>query len=215
MVGEQNRGRLPKSAPWQYADVPLDEPKYDSKWSADEPKLGCVVNKINEFRLVVKDKARTVEDQRFTLRFLIYCIEDTHQPCHVGDTNDKDGNRPQVRFFEKGTNTHRRWDSDMIEQASKREEFWLTNLAELDPPESRAAWTKGTVEEWATESLLAAGQAYEVPETGQQLKPGRKLRMPTWRRIGRLWDDAFARPARLQGASGQPGMVRASLQTRE
>jgi hypothetical protein len=28
----------------------LDEPKYDSKRSADEPKHGCVVDKINEFR---------------------------------------------------------------------------------------------------------------------------------------------------------------------
>ena len=34
---------------------------------------------------------------------------------------------------------------------------------------------KGTVEDWATESLLAARQAYQVPETGTRLKPGQKL----------------------------------------
>jgi hypothetical protein len=34
---------------------------------------------------------------------------------------------------------------------------------------------KGTVEEWATESLLVARQAYQVPETGKRLKPGQKL----------------------------------------
>ncbi len=33
----------------------------------------------------------------------------------------------------------------------------------------------GTVEEWAMESLLAARQAYQVPETGKRLKPGQKL----------------------------------------
>jgi hypothetical protein len=34
---------------------------------------------------------------------------------------------------------------------------------------------KGTVEDWATESLLAARHAYEVPETGKRLKPGQML----------------------------------------
>ena len=34
---------------------------------------------------------------------------------------------------------------------------------------------KGTVEDWATESLLAARQAYQVPETGMRLKSGQKL----------------------------------------
>ncbi len=65
-----------ETAPWHYVDVPLDEPKYDAKWSADDPKKGCVVDKINEFRAVLKDKSKTVEERRFALRFLIHCIED-------------------------------------------------------------------------------------------------------------------------------------------
>jgi hypothetical protein len=34
---------------------------------------------------------------------------------------------------------------------------------------------KGTVEDWAPESLLAARQAYQVPENGVRLKSGQKL----------------------------------------
>ena len=34
---------------------------------------------------------------------------------------------------------------------------------------------KGAVEDWATESLLAARQAYQVPETGKRIKSGTKL----------------------------------------
>jgi hypothetical protein len=34
---------------------------------------------------------------------------------------------------------------------------------------------KGTVEDWATESLLLAKAAYQVPETGKRLKSGQKL----------------------------------------
>ena len=35
---DENRGRLPKTAPWHYVDVPLDEPKYDAKFSGDVPR---------------------------------------------------------------------------------------------------------------------------------------------------------------------------------
>ncbi len=35
---DENRGRLPKTAPWHYVDVPLDEPKYDSKSVATFPR---------------------------------------------------------------------------------------------------------------------------------------------------------------------------------
>ena len=63
----------------------------------------------------------------------------------------------------------------MIERTATRRIFWLAELAALDTREARAASMTGTVEEWATESLLAARQAYQVPETGQRLKPGQKL----------------------------------------
>ncbi len=172
---DENRGRLPKTAPWHYIDVPLDEPKYDSKFSADVSSKGCVVDKINEFRLTMRDKSKSIEERRFALRFLIHWIEDLHMPLHVGDNKDKGGNLTQVRWFDRGSNMHRVWDSDIIERVSNREDSWLADLAALDTPETRAAAMKGTVEDWATERLLAARQAYQVPETGQRLKPGQKL----------------------------------------
>ena len=63
----------------------------------------------------------------------------------------------------------------MIERVSKSEDRWLADLAHLDSPEARQEAMKGTVEDWATESLLAARQAYQVPETGKRLKSGQKL----------------------------------------
>jgi hypothetical protein len=70
---------------------------------------------------------------------------------------------------------HRVWDTDMIERVGNGEDFWMADLAALDTPENRAAAMKGTVEDWATESLMAAKEAYKVPETGNRLKPGQKL----------------------------------------
>jgi hypothetical protein len=124
-------------------DVPLDEPKYDSKYSG--PTVGCVVDKINEFRLVIKDKSKSIEDRRFALRFLIHCVEDMHMPMHVGENHDKGGNQTQVRFFDKGTNMHSLWDTGMITRVSGREDFWLAELGQLDTPENRQAAMKGTV----------------------------------------------------------------------
>jgi hypothetical protein len=80
-----------------------------------------------------------------------------------------------VRLFDKATSMHRLWDSVMIERTGKTEEFWLTDLAALETAENRAAWMKGTVEDWATESLLAARDAYVVPGSDQRIKSGQKL----------------------------------------
>ncbi len=119
---DENRRRLPKTAPWHYVDVPLDEPRYDARLSGDVSTKGCVVDKINEFRLTLKDKSRSIEDRRFALRFLVHCLEDMHQPCHVGDNGDKGGNRTQVRFFDRGINMHALWDTGMIERFSRSED---------------------------------------------------------------------------------------------
>jgi hypothetical protein len=172
---DEHRRELPKTAPWHYVDVPLGEPRYDSRFSGDRADKGCIVDKIAELRQVVRDERKPLEERRFALRFLIHLVEDLHMPLHVGDNGDKGGNRTQLRFFEKGTNMHRLWDSDMIERVSGSEEFWLGELAGMDTPERREAAAKGTVEDWATESLRAAQAAYLVPQTGAMLKPGQKL----------------------------------------
>jgi hypothetical protein len=48
-------------------------------------------------------------------------------------------------------------------------------LGVLDAPENRTAWMSGTPEDWATESLLAAREAYQDPQTGKRIKSGTKL----------------------------------------
>jgi hypothetical protein len=175
---DENRGRLPKTAPWHYVDVSLDEPRYDAKFSGDVASKGCVVDKINEFRKVVGDKSKPVEERRFALRFLLHCIEDLHMPLHVGDNHDKGGNLTQVRWFDRGSNMHHVWDSDLIQWNTRSEDVWLAELKAMDTPEARQEAMKGTVEEWATEGLLAARRAYQEPTSGRRIKSGQKLGVP-------------------------------------
>jgi S1/P1 Nuclease len=172
---DENRRRLPKTAPWHYVDVPLDEPRYDAKWSADDPKHGCVVDKINQFRLVVNDKSKSIEERRFALRFLIHCIEDLHMPMHVGENHDRGGNDLQVRFFDRGTNMHSLWDTGILARYTDSEEEWLKELTVLASPQSLDSTSAGTVEDWASESIWCARAAYQDPLTGNRIKPGTKL----------------------------------------
>src|SRR5271163_4029332 len=52
---DEVRGKMRHTAPWHYVDVPLDEPRYDDKWAADDPSKGYIVPKIRELKATLKD----------------------------------------------------------------------------------------------------------------------------------------------------------------
>jgi hypothetical protein len=56
-----------------------------------------------------------------------------------------------------------------------RNTAWLADLNAMDTPEARAKAMAGSVEDWATESLLAAREAYQDPATGMRIRPGARL----------------------------------------
>ncbi len=96
-------------------------------------------------------------------------------PLHVGENHDRGGNDLQVRWFDRGSNLHRVWDSGILDRAGTDEDHWLADLIAMDTPEGRQRAQGGAIEDWATESLLAARDAYQDPATGQRIKPGTKL----------------------------------------
>jgi hypothetical protein len=175
---DEHRRDIKGSGPWHYVDVPLDQDRYDDRFAGDTPEKGYIVPKIREFRAVLKDRSRPLEERRMALRFLVHLVEDLHMPLHVGDNHDRGGNDTQVRFFDEGTNMHRLWDGDMIARADADEDRWLANLVAMDTHEARTKAMAGTVEDWATESLLAAREAYKDPATGRKIQPGTKLGEP-------------------------------------
>jgi hypothetical protein len=172
---DEVRGKLRHTAPWHYVDVPLDEDRYDDKWAGDDARKGFIVPKIRELKATLKDRSKSVEERRFALKFLVHLVRDLHMPMHVGDNHDKGGNDTQVRWFDRGSNMHRVWDSGIIDHAGRGEDGWLADLIAMDTPEVISDAQKGSVEDWATESLLAAREAYQDPKTGQRIKPGAEL----------------------------------------
>jgi hypothetical protein len=51
----------------------------------------------------------------------------------------------------------------------------LALLVAMDTDEARGKAQGGSVEDWATESLLAARQVYQDPATGLRIEPGARL----------------------------------------
>jgi hypothetical protein len=75
----------------------------------------------------------------------------------------------------RGTNLHAMWDSQMMQATARGERPWLARLERLDTDENKTRWSRGTVEDWAQESFLAARAAYKVPGTDKKIKSGEKL----------------------------------------
>ncbi len=98
------------------------------------------------------------------------------QPLHVGDNHDRGGNDTQVRWFTRGSNMHRVWDSGIIDRA----ESGRRRLARRPDRHGHATRPARRLRAAPSrigrlESLLAARQAYQDPATGQRIKPGTKL----------------------------------------
>ena len=169
----QGHDVVPGSAPWHYVNVPLSATRYDDKFCSNR---GCVVSKIREYRRVLADREAPRRERQLALLFLVHFVQDVHQPLHVGDNRDQGGNQTQVRFLGRGTNLHRLWDSDLIDHAGLNDGAWMERINAEITPERVEQWSKGGVEDWATESLEAARRAYHFPEgAGAPLQGGADL----------------------------------------
>jgi hypothetical protein len=160
------------TGPWHYVNVPITEPRYDSKFCSP---AGCVISKIEDFKRVLMNPGAGKSEKQQALKFLVHLIEDLHQPLHVGDTGSRGGNLIQVRFYNVGSNLHRVWDSQIIERHTENEQVWLWDFNFLAKPQMVAEWSKGTPEDWATESLQVAKEAYCLPGTKTVMMPGALL----------------------------------------
>ena len=164
--------RNPRSGAWHYVDVPIAEYRYKSRYC---PPGGCVVSKIEDFKRVLRDPTANKTERQQALKFLVHFIEDLSQPLHVGDTSSRGGNLIQIRFYNVGANLHRVWDSQIMERHTTNEQVWLWDLNGVTNPKLAAEWSKGTPEDWATDTLQVAKKAYCLLGTNTVIPSGTKL----------------------------------------
>ena len=151
----------PDSAPWHYVNVPISAPRYDARYCG---RRGCVVEKIKHYRNVLADRRSPKRERQHALLFLVHFVGDLHQPLHVGDHDDRGGNLTQIQFFDSGTNLHRLWDSDLIHRVGGNDHAWVERVKHTITPDTVEAWSRGSVEDWADDSLRAAKRAYAGPK---------------------------------------------------
>jgi hypothetical protein len=138
---------------WHYVDIPLMSAGLEMK--RDCPKGNCVVAKISDFRKAWADWSLSAESRREALLFLIHFVGDLHQPLHCENNDDRGGNDVPVLFLKAQTNLHALWDSGLLRNM-EGEDHLLAILRQAITPEQTAAWSGGTVEQWADEAFHAA-----------------------------------------------------------
>lgn len=157
---------------WHFVNIPISAKRYDSRYCS---RKGCIVSKIDDFMQILQNPKADKGQKHDALKFLIHLVADLHQPLHVGDHNNLGGNRLQVLFFGEGSNLHRVWDSQVMDRHTKSENVWLWDFDFVANPKMVAEWSKGTPEDWATESLLVAGDAFRLPGSGRMIRSGERL----------------------------------------
>jgi len=149
---------------WHYVNIPLDK-----NYSEVEPSPnGDLVTGIQKCIEILKNQNSTEADRIFYLKMLIHLIGDLHQPMHVGRAEDKGGNDIQLQWFGKGSNLHRVWDSNMINDYGMSYTELSKKLPVLDKEQIREI-KKGTVLEWVKESQELVNEIYSSVGKGEKL----------------------------------------------
>ncbi|WP_031427591.1 S1/P1 nuclease [Flavimarina sp. Hel_I_48] len=153
-----------KYSAWHYVNI------IPGKTYAEDAKNpdGDLVMAINTCREVLLSKASTQQDKIFSLKMLVHLMGDLHQPLHVGRASDKGGNDLQVRWFNKGTNLHSVWDTQMIESYGMSYSELATNYGAV-AKERYKMYSQGSLMDWVDESQQLVETVYNSAESGDKL----------------------------------------------
>ena len=91
-----------------------------------------------------------------------------HQPMHVGRLEDKGGNDIQLQWFGRGTNLHKVWDANMINDYGMSYTELTESLPKLTKKQKKSI-QEGTVYDWVEESQDLANEIYKSVEVGEKL----------------------------------------------
>jgi len=83
---------------------------------------GCVVSAIQNYTAVLKSQyssGKYFDSEPNALVFIIHFVGDSHQPLHIGYTDDLGGNTVKCSFFGVQTELHAVWDTYMIQRYNK------------------------------------------------------------------------------------------------
>jgi len=150
---------------WHYVNYPMDS----TYALSEKSEYGDIVRGSEYCISVLRNPGSTREEKVFHLKLLIHFIGDLHQPMHAGRSEDRGGNDIQVRWFNRGSNLHRVWDSDMIESYGMSFSELAEELLRTSTRNQMEQAMRGTIVEWVEESHVLAKEVYLSVEKGEKL----------------------------------------------
>ncbi|HET8753963.1 MAG TPA: S1/P1 nuclease [Salinimicrobium sp.] len=154
-----------KYDPWHYVNLEKGQATYSKKEANPDGDLVFGIRKAIE---ILENENSSKEDKAFYLKMLVHFMGDLHQPLHTGRGEDKGGNDIQVRWFGQGTNLHRVWDSQMIEDFQMSYSELAANAEDLSKREIKEI-ASGDVLDWMYESKSLSNKVYDSVEIGEKL----------------------------------------------
>ncbi|GAB2773946.1 S1/P1 nuclease [Salinimicrobium soli] len=154
-----------KYSPWHYVNLEQGQTEYSEEKANPS---GDLVMGIQKSISVLKDKNASKEEKSFYLKMLIHFMGDLHQPLHAGRGEDKGGNDIQVRWFGQGSNLHRVWDSEMINDFQMSYTELAESADELSKKEMKEI-ASGSILDWMYESKELSTKVYDSAEIGEKL----------------------------------------------
>ncbi len=159
------RDERTREKPWHYTNIAKGKKTYSRK--RDCPRGNCVTEKILQFEKTLGDEKKSLDKRRDALRYLVHFVADVHQPLHLGNKEDRGGNKIKVIHDFKETNLHALWDSGLI-FLNKGQSLsgYARKLNRRIGREELRKWSAGTAREWSDESRrLALKYAYPLQLT--------------------------------------------------
>lgn len=142
--------------PWHYVTVPEGE----TYPNVEIPEWGDAATALASFRETLRSETASIEDKALALRFTVHIIGDLHQPLHAGNGLDRGGNTFTVTFFDKMTNLHGVWDSDLIDHEQLSFTEMTDWLGRTISPENVQEWSDTDPAIWINESALIRDTIY-------------------------------------------------------
>jgi hypothetical protein len=150
---------------WHYINMDLDQ-TYEQ---AEKNPKGDLVTGINTCIKILNDKNSSDDEKNFHLKMLVHFMGDLHQPMHIGRKEDKGGNSIQVEWFGKGSNLHRVWDTNMIDDWEMSYIELADNADDLSKTQIETI-EKGTLIDWVNEVHIVTNEVYNSVEKGENLR---------------------------------------------
>ncbi len=142
---------------WHWVTIETGQTYDQSKKNPKGDVIMMLEKIIAELKTHKLDPKKEVE----YFKILLHLVGDIHQPFHVGCCDDQGGNKVKVKWFKNESNLHKVWDSEMIDETR----LSYTELAQaLGRPDKNTiiVWQKGSVREWANESMTYREQVYAI-----------------------------------------------------